>query len=117
MTTKSMQRHNIILRRKNFLPSLIVITLLWSTLGFLVYFTDPQNQLFVVLFFIILFIALFLTSALVLGNSRRGLIVSIILTLFTLFRLFGIGNILNFLLLVGLGVIIESYAKFTKRNS
>ncbi|KKP47608.1 MAG: hypothetical protein UR39_C0003G0011 [Candidatus Woesebacteria bacterium GW2011_GWA1_33_30] len=105
------------LKRKNFLPSLVITTLLWVTLGFLVYFTDPQNQLFVVLFFINLFTTLFFTTALVLGNSRRGLIVSTILTVFSLFRLFGIGNILNFLLLAGLGVIIEFYAKLTKRNN
>ena len=113
---KKEKRQQLILRRKNFLPTLILITLLWSTLGLLVYFTDPQG-LFVVLFFTILFAALFFTASLVLGNSRRGLIVSVILTTFALFRLFGIGNILNFLLLVGLGVIMESYARFTKRNS
>jgi len=117
MTRKSIQRHNTILRRKNFLPSLIVTAFLWTSLGFLVYFTDPQNQLFVILFFINLFAVLFFTTALIIGNSRKGLIVALTLTIFTLFRLFGIGNILNFLLLVGLGIIIESYAKFTKRNN
>ena len=70
-----------------------------------------------VLFFINLFAVLFFTTALIIGNSRKGLIVALTLTIFTLFRLFGIGNILNFLLLVGLGIIIESYAKFTKRNN
>jgi len=114
MTKKSIQRHNIILKRKNFLPSLIITLLLFLSLSSIVYFTTPPSPLFMFLFFINLFAFLFFLFSLILISSRRGLLTSLVITLFLLLRLFGVGNILNLIFLVGLAIIVEIYAHFKK---
>ncbi len=110
-------RKQIILRRKNFLPSLVLTFLLFISLISIVYFTDPRFSLFVPLFFINLFIFLFFLFSLIFGNSKRGFLISVCLTIFAIFRFFGVGNILNAILIAGLGIIIELYERFTKRNN
>lgn len=109
-------RKQMILKRKNFLPSLIITFLLLITLVSIVYFTDPGSSLFVFLFFVNSFVFLFFLFSLIFASSRRGLIVSTCLTMFVVFRYFGIGNILNAALIAGLGIIAEIYEQFTKRN-
>lgn len=110
-------RKQMILKRKNFLPSLIVTVLLLLTLISIVYFTDPKQSVFILLFFINLFVFLMFLFSLLFTSSRRGFVISICITIFAVFRLFGIGNILNAILIVGLGIIAEIYARFTKRNN
>lgn len=107
-------RKEMILRRKNFLPSLVIIVLLFLGLFSIVYFTDPGLDAFVILFFINLFLFLFFLLSLIFTNSRRGFIASTCITIFLILRLFGIGNILNAILISSLGIIVEIYAKFTK---
>jgi len=109
-------RKEMILRRKNFLPSLIAIIILFLGLVAIVYFTDPASQIVILLFFINLFLFLFILLSLIFANSRRGFIASTCITIFCLLKLFGIGNILNATLITGLGIIAEIYAGFTKRN-
>lgn len=103
------KRREQILKRKNFLPTLIVTLLFWGFLGGIVYFIEPEAFGIISLFFALLFFALLFTSSLIFGSRRRGLIVSISLTLFMLLRYFGIGNILNFLLIAGLAITVELY--------
>lgn len=117
MTTKSMQRNHIILRRKNFLPSLIITITLGLFLGGLVYFTEPDNSFVIFAFFLCLFSFLFFMFSLLLASSRKGLIFSICLTVFTILRYFGIGNILNAILISGLVIISLLYERFTKRGN
>ncbi len=107
-------RKQMILKRRNFLPSLVVTLFLALTLTLIVYFTDPGSSIFVLLFFINLFAFLFFLFSLIVGNSRRGFIISLCVTIFTLFRMFGIGNILNLILIAGLGIIVEIYANFKR---
>ncbi len=66
-----------LLRRRNFLPTVIVNLFLWATCGLIIFFLDPNKYLNVVLFFIALTPALTLTFALLLGNTRRGFLVSL----------------------------------------
>lgn len=109
-------QQKMVLRRKNFLPSLIIIIVLFLSLISIIYFTDPATQIFVLLLFINIFLFLFFLFALIFANSRRGFIISACITLFLIFRLFGIGNILNAILIASLGIITEIYAGFTKRT-
>ncbi len=109
-------RKEMILRRKNFLPSLIIILVLFLSLIAIINFTDPASQIFILLLFINIFLFLFFLFALIFANSRRGLIASTCITLFLIFRLFGIGNVLNAILIACLGIIAEIYAGFTKRT-
>lgn len=65
------------LHRRNFLPTVIVNCFLWGTCGLLIYFTNPENFLNIILFFVFFFLALFLTLALIFGNTRRGFLVAL----------------------------------------
>lgn len=95
--------------RKNFLPTLVLIVLLWTSLGALVYFTDPNTTGVIFIFFFLAFLALLFTSSTIFANTRRGLLTSLGLTLFIILRYFGVGNIINFLLILGLIIVSEIY--------
>ena len=109
-------RKQMILRRKNFLPSLIITVLLFLGLVLIVYFTDPKQSFFVFLFFVNLFTLLFFLFSLIFAGSKVGLIISVCMTVFAVLRHFGIGNILNAVLIAGLGIIAITYERSTKRN-
>lgn len=100
-----------ILKRKNFLPTLVLTLLLWIATGFLVYAIDPFSFAAVPAFFVLIFLALLFTFSLIFANTRRGLVVSISLILFLILRYLGIGNILNFLLIAGIATAIELYSQ------
>ncbi len=92
---------------------MILAFLFWLGVGGLVYFVEPATFAAIPLFFVLTFFALLLTFSLALASSRRGLLVALGTTIFLLLRYFGIGNIINFLIIVGLAVTIEIY--FQKR--
>jgi len=100
------KRHSL---RKKFWLILAIALILWSGVFFLVYFTDPFSFGKIPLFFIILLLATYFTSSLLTESTRRGLTVSISLTLFLLLRYFGIGNVINLLLIAGLALSFEYY--------
>lgn len=102
-------RKEQILKRKNFLPTLLITILLWIVLGSLIYFIDPSTFGVIPLFFAILFAALLFTFSLIFAGSRRGLIASISLTFFAILSFLGVGNILNLVLIVAIAVCIELY--------
>lgn len=103
------KRQKAIRYRKNFLPTLIVTVFLWSLIAILIYFADPYQLGIVPLFFLLVFLALLFTFSTIFANARRGLLITIVLTVFLLLRYFGIGNILNFLLMLGLAISIDVY--------
>ena len=102
-------------KRKNFLPTLVLILVLWGLLGLLLTQVDPELGKDILVpglylpFFLLFFPASFLTLAVVLTNSRRGLIVASALNLFLALRLFGLGNVLNLILLAGIAVAVDRY--------
>ena len=91
------------------MPTLLVAASFWAVIAGVVYFVEPEIFGAIPLFFALVFFALLFTSSLIFGNKRRGVITSISLTLFLLLRYFGVGNILNFLLIVGLATTVEIY--------
>lgn len=103
------RRRKVIKERKNFLPSLLITILLWACLGLVVYFTSPDTIGFVPLFFGLVFFALLFTFSLILATARRGLIVSLAITLFLILRYFGIGNFLNGFLIAGVAIACLIY--------
>lgn len=106
---KRKSRKEQVLKRKNFLPTLILTILFWLLLGALVYFVDPGTFGVVPLFFITFFVALLFTFSLIFANSRRGLITSISLTLFLILLFLGVGNYLNLILIVAIAIATELY--------
>lgn len=110
-------RKQMVLRRKNFLPSLVITLLLFTSLVLIVYFLDPASNLNILIFFILIFTLSFFIFSLIIVSSRKGLIISVCITFFIILRYFGIGNILNAILIAGLGIIALLYERSTKRNN
>lgn len=102
-------RKQQVLKRKNFLPTLLITILLWMILGGLVYFIDPDSFAAIPLFFILAFFCLLFTFSLIFANSRRGVVATIAITFFLLLTFFGVGNILNLILIVAIAICIELY--------
>lgn len=102
-------RQKKIQSRKNFLPTLVLTICLWLSLSALVYFVDPDTTLAIPVFFLVAFFALLFTFSTLLANSRRGLIISLGLTVFLILRYLGIGHIINFLLVVAIAITVELY--------
>jgi hypothetical protein len=102
-------RRKKIRRRKNFFPTLIIIVISWFAIAAIIYFINPATLGIVPLFFLIFFITLLFTFSTLLANSERGLIIAFTVTLFLLLRYLGVGNIINFLLIVGLGITTDLY--------
>ena len=97
------------LKRKNFLPTLLLIILLWLLLFGLIYFVDPTLFGALPAFFILVFASLLFTFSLIFANSRQGLILTSAITIFLILSYLGVGNILNVLLLSGVAISIELY--------
>lgn len=106
---KRQLRKQQILKRKNFLPTLLLTILLWLVLGALVYFIDPGTFGAVPMFFITSFLAFLFTFSLSFAAGRRGLIGAISITLFLILAYLGVGNILNFILITAIAIAIELY--------
>lgn len=96
-------------RRKNFFPTLLLSILFWLGWGFILFKVPPDNLLSIFGFFSFFFMALFLTSALFLANSRRGLMTAIFFVLVLIFRYYQIGNLLNLIILLAIFVALELF--------
>jgi len=103
------RRKQQILKRRNFLPTLLVTIILWLLLGGLIYFIDPGTFGAVPLFFVLFFTALLFTFSFLFGSTRRGLITSLSLSLFSILAYLGVGNIINLLLILAIAISIELY--------
>jgi hypothetical protein len=104
-------RKQQVLKRKNFLPTLLITVVLWLLLAGLIYFVDPSTFGIVPLFFITVFVVLLFTFSLIFASSRRGLIIGSSLSLFLILAYLGVGNILNLFLIVAIAVCVELYFK------
>jgi len=97
------------LKRKNFLPLLVITVIFWLLLGAIIYFLSPDAFGAVFLLFLVIFLTVFFTSSILFANSKRGGVIATSITLFIFLRFIGVGNIVNLLLLVGIVVTIELY--------
>jgi hypothetical protein len=112
LQTKRAHRKARVLKRKNFLPTLIVTLLLWLATASLIYFIDPQTFGAVPIFFVAVFTSLLFTFSLIFAESRRGLIAAIALTLFLLLAYLGVGNLLNLALIIAIAIVTELYFSY-----
>ncbi len=76
-----------LLRRRNFLPTVIISILLWASLGIIVFFLNPDKYPNIILFFFTFTLALTLTLALLVGNTKKGFLLALVISLFLLSRL------------------------------
>ncbi len=95
--------------RKKVRLSVLITVLLWFSLLSLFFFTNPDTNLLVVVFFVNFFLALLFLFSILLLSTRRGLMISIAATLFLIMRLAGTGNVLNLLLIIGILIALEFY--------
>ena len=102
-------RKEQVLKRKNFLPTLLVTIILWLLLGGLVYFVDPNTFGALPAFFILLFASFLFMFSLLFASTRRGLITSLSLSLFSILLYLGVGNVLNLFLILAIAICIELY--------
>ena len=103
------RRKKQVLQRKSFLPTLVVVVILSLSLAGLIYFVDPATFGAAGIFFLLIFIILLLSFSVILGNTRRGILVASSLTIFLLLRYLGVGNLLNFILIVCIALAFEIY--------
>jgi hypothetical protein len=93
----------------------ILTVVLWSLLGLMVYFVEPSLIKDILVpglylpFFLLFFPASWFTLAIILGNTRRGLLASLGLTSFLILRLFRLGNVLNLVLILGILIAVDRY--------
>jgi hypothetical protein len=106
---KKIKNQPKIKRRKNFLPTLMLALFAWASWGWLVYSMAPENNLLLFIFYGLLFMAVFLTIALLLANSRRGLLIAIGVISFLIFRYYQLANFLNLGLFFGILLSLELY--------
>lgn len=96
-------------KRKNFLPSVIFTILLWIIVVFFIFYVDPQLPTATLFFLLFLFLALLFALSTLFANTQRGFLYSFSITAFLIMRIYGIGNLINFLLLIGVIVSIELF--------
>jgi hypothetical protein len=101
--------------RRNFFGTLLATIALWILLGAVVYFTNPDSLVNIFLFLLMFFFATLFTLSTILTHTRKGMLVASALTIFLILRILGVGNLLNFILLIALAVAVEIY--FQKNNT
>ncbi len=106
---KKRLRQQQAIRRKNFLPTLLITIFLWSGIAGIIYFIDPHTFGILPLFFVLIFIALLFSFSIIFSHTRRGFLTAFGLTIFLILRYFGVGNILNLLLISGILISLELY--------
>ncbi len=102
-------------RRKNYLPTLVLIVVLWSLLLSMITYVEPELIKDILVpglylpFFLLFLPASFFSLAVFLANTRRGFLVSLGLTGYLVLRVYELGNVLNLLLIIGIVVAIDRY--------
>ena len=102
-------------RRKNYLPTLILIAVLWSLIAAIVVYVEPELVRDVIVpglylpFFLLFLPASFFTLAVILANTRRGFLVALGLTGYLMLRVYQLGNVLNLLLIAGIVIAVDRY--------
>ncbi|SRR5258706_2665745 len=107
MSTK--WKHQV-LKRKNFAPTFIITIALWISVILLIINTNPNQFAVVHLFFILFFLAVFLTSAILLVNTRRGILIALGITAFLFLRSIGAGSVMAAISLIAILSLVELYA-------
>jgi hypothetical protein len=103
------RRFDEIKKKKTFLPTLIIALLLWVAFVLIILFVRPEGSGALQIFFGVFFGALAISLSLLLVNTRRGVAIATGTTFFLFLRYIGVGNILNFLLIIGAIAAFEFY--------
>lgn len=92
------------------MPTLLIAIISWTGLTFLILNYSPEGKLIMVSF-LLLFLAGFFTLALLLGNSKNGLLGALFLISILIFRYLDIGSLLNLSIWLAIFVTLVIYLK------
>ena len=107
-------------RGKNYLLTLLIVVLLWTTFGLLIFLVEPEMVKDILVkgiylpFFLNLYLALFFTLAVIFGSSWRGFLAASAIISFLVLRLSGLGSWLNLLLIFAISFTLDRH--FTKKG-
>lgn len=99
--------------RKNYLPTVLLMIVLWSILGLMMFGVDPELVKDILIpglflpFWLVFFPASLITLALVFSNTKRGLITALGITIILILKIYDLGNILNVILVAGIILAID----------
>ena len=102
-------------RRKNYLPTLLLILILWTLLGLMIYFVEPEMVKDVLVsgmylpFFLLFLPASIFTLAIIFGNNRRGCLLALGITAWLILKVYQLDNWLNGILILGIVVMVDRY--------
>jgi len=88
---------------------------LWGLLGGLIFWVEPELVKDIIVpglylpFFLIFLPASFFSLSLLFNHTRRGLILSLSLSLYLALRIYEMANALNILLIIGIAIAVERY--------
>jgi hypothetical protein len=102
--------------RESYLPDFICALLCLFFAAFMVYFVDPSTFLAVPFFFGAVFLMFYFLFLILFKNNKEALVFSGFILIFLALRYFKIGNLINFLLLIGIAITIFFYDKITKNE-
>jgi len=103
-------------KKKNYIISLVLAVIFWLVWGFVFFLIPPDSYVSHLTFFVSLFLSLFLTFALLLANSRRGLLISLLINFYLIFRYFNLNNIIYPLILLFIFLLLEIYFVIDKKD-
>lgn len=106
------KRADQIKKQRNFFPALILTIFLWFLVLTIIIFTDPKQNGMLEIFFASMYLSLLFTFSLIMGNTRRGVLIAFVITIFFILKYFGIGSFINLFLLIGSAAAFEFF--FTK---
>ncbi|MCX6816996.1 MAG: hypothetical protein NTZ93_03960 [Candidatus Beckwithbacteria bacterium] len=105
----------MIKRRKNYLPTLLLVLILWALLGLMLYFVEPAMVKDILIpglylpFFLLFFPASSLTLGIIFNNSLRGLLLAIGITAWLILKVYQLDNWLNIILISGIIITVDRY--------
>lgn len=95
--------------RKNYMPTLGVILVMWLSLILMLVFVDPQEAWAIPVFLLMVFVSVLFPVAILFGNTRRGLLTAIVITVLLGLRIVNLASPLNVILLLGTVIAFEFY--------
>jgi hypothetical protein len=100
--------------RRNFVPTIVVIILLWITLGKIIISLEPERFVNVFAFLVVFNLATFFSLATILASTRRGFLIATCATIFLIGRYLNISNLQNIAIIIGFLILSRVYLAHKK---
>jgi hypothetical protein len=95
--------------RKNYLPTVLITVGLWLSVIAFIFFADPQAMWSIPIFLLLVFSSITFTFSVVLGNTRRGILIAMAITIILGLRIVNMATAINVVLLLGALAAFEFY--------